>query len=408
MRLLQRALLPASALLAALLAVPSLAAASLLDFSAQERRQILSLGPWPPPFVRDPSNRVSGKKAAVALGARLFFDARLSPTGYIACVSCHQPDRGWTDAKPRAHGLADLPRNTPALANLRLQRWFGRGGGADSIWMASLRPLLDAREFDSDPATVARAYRRDPDLACLYERAFGRPPTSKRVDHEIVLVNTAKALAAFQETLTTGRTPVDEFRDALARGDEAAAARYPLAAQQGLRLFIGRGNCIACHNGPNFSNGEFADVGVAYFVAPGEVDSGRHGDLQQLRASPYNLLGRHSDDAGRASATATRHALLEPRHWGEFKVPSLRNVAISAPYMHNGSMPALRDVVLHYSTLDESRIHSSARPLLRALQLSPEETDALIAFLETLTDAQGANRPRPPSPAPCDPAAQAK
>jgi cytochrome c peroxidase len=101
--------------------------------------------------------------------------------------------------------------------------------------------------------------------------------------------------------------------------------------------------------------------------------------------------------------------VLEPRHWGEFRVPSLRNVAATAPYMHNGSVPTLRDVVLHYSTLDESRIHSSAQPLLRALRLSTEEVDELVAFLETLTDAAGADRPRPPMPAPCDPpAAQVK
>jgi cytochrome c peroxidase len=392
---------PLRALLATLLALPTLAAAALLDFSADERRQIASFGPWPVPVAADPSNRVSGKPEAIALGARLFFDARLSPIGYIACVTCHQPDRSWTDAKARAHGLADLPRNTPALANLRLARWYGWGGGADSLWMASLRPLLDAREFDSNAAAVARVYRRDPDLACRYRRAFGEAAVGRDADRETVLVNSAKALAAFQETLVTGRTPFDEFRDALARGDAASAGRYPLAAQQGLRLFIGRGQCIACHNGPNFSNGEFADVGVPYFIAPGRVDAGRHADLQALRASPYNRLGRHSDD--RAGARATRQAALEPRHWGEFKVPSLRNVAVTAPYMHNGSLPTLRDVLRHYATLDEGRIHASRRPLLRALHLTEDEADALLAFLESLTDAQGAERPRPPSPPPCVP-----
>lgn len=408
MRTVRRALLP-SLLLAALLAAPHRVAAAPLDFSAQERKQIVSLGPWPQRMPPDPSNRASGNPDAIALGARLFFDARLSPSARIACVTCHQPDRGWADGRLRAQGLADLERNTPALANLRLQRWFGWGGGSDSLWMASLRPLLDPREFDSNAATVAGLYARDADLACRYQRAFGHAPGDGRDDVDEVLLNTAKALAAFQETLITGRTPFDEFRDALARGDEATAARFPLAARQGLKLFIGRGNCMSCHNGPNLSNGEFADVGVPHFVAPGKVDAGRHDDLQRLRASQYNLRGRYSDDAGRTSATATRHALLEPRHWGEFKVPSLRNVAASAPYMHNGSMATLRDVVLHYSTLDESRIHSSAQPLLRALRLSPDEIDALIAFLETLTDAQGAHRPRPSMPEPCDPAAaQAK
>jgi cytochrome c peroxidase len=398
-------------LLAALLAAAPAAATaqaavsegSAQDFTAQERRQILSLGPWPPKLAPDPSNRASGNSDAIALGARLFFDARLSPIGYIACVTCHQPDRAWTDAKPRAHGLADLPRNTPPLNNLRLLRWYGWGGGADSLWMASLRPLLDAREFDSNPATVARVYRRDPELACLYRRAFGRTQRGRSVSEETVLVNSAKALAAYQETLVTGRTPFDEFRDALVRGDANGQARYPAAARAGLRLFVGRGNCIACHNGPNFSNGEFADIGVPFFVAPGVVDPGRHADLQALRMSRYNRLGKFSDDSG-ASAVATRSAVIEPRHWGEFKVPSLRNVAVTAPYMHHGALPTLRDVLRHYSELDESRIHASSQPLLRALRLAPHEVDAIIAFLESLTDRRGADRPRPqwPLPAECD------
>lgn len=387
-------------------AVPAVAGdgSAGLDFNAQERQQILSLGPWPPKLAPDPSNRVSGNADAIALGARLFFDARLSPSGRVACVTCHQHDRAWTDGRPRGHGLAEVSRNTPTLANPRLARWFGWGGGTDSLWMASLRPLLDPREFDASAAAVAAIYAHDADLACRYERAFGDAPAGIAGAQERGMVNTAKALAAFQETLTTGRTPFDEFRDALARGDSDGAARYPHLARQGLKLFIGRGNCIACHNGPNFSNGEFADVGVPFFIAPGEVDSGRYDDLQRLRASPYNLLGGYSDDAGRASAQATRHAVLEPRHWGEFRVPSLRNVAVTAPYMHSGALPTLHDVVRHYSTLDESRIHSSAQPLLRALRLTPEESDALVAFLETLTDAQGAARPRPAPEAHCEPA----
>ena len=387
----------AIALLALLIPASADAAAdraSLATFSAEERARILSLGPWPPALQKDPTNRASGNAAAIALGARLFFDARLSPSGYIACVTCHQADRAWTDLKSRAHGLADLPRNTPALNNLRLQRWFGWGGAADSLWMASLRPLLDAREFDSNPAWVAHVYVREPEYACLYERAFGHVPTGKGVDLDQVLVNTAKAIAAYQEGLVTGRTSFDEFRDALARGDAAASARYPAAAQRGLRIFIGRGNCVACHNGPNFSNGEFADVGVPFFTGPGEVDAGRYRDLQNLRDNRFNLLGRYND-AGSSAATATRHAALEPRHWGEFKVPSLRNVAVTAPYMHNGSLPTLHDVLRHYSELDQSRIHASARPLLQPLKLAAEEAESLLAFLQTLTDARGADRPRP-------------
>ena len=119
-----------------------------VTLSKTELQHLQNLGPWPPPQRKDASNRVSGQSQAIGLGRRLFADARMSPVGYIACVTCHQPDRAITDLKARAHGLADLPRNTPSLLNLNQQRWFGRDGASDSLWLASIRPMLDAREFD--------------------------------------------------------------------------------------------------------------------------------------------------------------------------------------------------------------------------------------------------------------------
>ena len=183
----------------------------------------------------------------------------MSPVGYIACVTCHQPDRAFTDTKARAHGLADLPRNTPALANLSLQRWYGWGGASDSLWMASIKPILDAREFNGNAALVTRLFAREPELAACYRRVFGVSPLHHP---ERTVVNVGKALAAYVETLVTARTPFDEFRDALARGDSARAAAYPVAAQRGLKLFVGRAGCVACHSGPNFSDGRF-HAGVA-------------------------------------------------------------------------------------------------------------------------------------------------
>jgi len=156
--------------------VVAAACAQTVSFSAEETARIVALGPWPPAFGADPGNRASGRPMAIELGRRLFNDPRMSPVGYIACVTCHQTDRAYTDNKARAHGLGDLPRNTPALANLRLQRWYGWGGASDSLWMASLRPMLDAREFDSKPAVVARIYQRDDELARCYRAAFNADP----------------------------------------------------------------------------------------------------------------------------------------------------------------------------------------------------------------------------------------
>ena len=199
-----------------------------------------------------------------------------------------------------------------------------------------------------------------------------------------VAVDVAKALAAYQETLVSGRTPFDEFRDALARGDRDAAARYPVAAQRGLKIFVGSGNCTSVTSGRAFTNGEFHDVGIPFFVEPGRVDPGRHDGIRKLQASRYNLLGPYNDDPARATATSTRHVALEHRNFGEFKVPSLRNVANTAPYMHNGSLATLRDVVRHYSNLDEDRLHADGERILKPLGLDKYDVDALVTFLETL------------------------
>ncbi len=134
-------------------------------------------------------------------------------------------------------------------------------------------------------------------------------------------------------------------------------ARYPLAAQRGLQIFVGKGNCSVCHFGPNFTSGEFEDAGVPHFAEKGRVDPGRHGGIAALQASPFNLLGPYNDDPEGAAGVPTRHVEQLHRNWGEFRVPSLRNVALTAPYMHNGSLATLGDVVRHYSELDEERLH---------------------------------------------------
>ncbi len=237
--------------------------------------------------------------------------------------------------------------------------------------------------MNSSAARVARQVREDAELRKYYERAFSAKPPA---DDELLLVNIGKALAAYQETLVTGRTPFDDFRDALARNDRDAAARYPLAAQRGLRIFVGRGNCHVCHFGPEFTNGEFADIGIPFFIGKGKVDPGRHAGIQKLKESRFNLLGSYNDDRQQRTATGTRHVTAQHRNFGEFRVPSLRNVTRTAPYMHNGTLATLRDVVKHYSEINLDRLHTDGERILRPLNLSEPETGDLIAFLESLTD----------------------
>jgi cytochrome c peroxidase len=347
------------------------------EFSKAEIAKILQHGPWPPAPQRDPSNRVSGKPEAIALGGKLFFEPRLSGTGSVLCATCHVPFRAFQDSRTRAFGLQEVERNTPSLLDVSHYRWYGWDGAHDSLWSQSIRPLLDEREMRSSPRKVAQVVRDL--LAQDYEAAFARRPPA---NDEEVLVDVGKALAAYQETLVTGRTPFDDFRDALEKG---APSDYPPAAQRGLKIFIGKGNCSTCHFGPHFTNGEFADTGVPFFVAKGKVDPGRHEGIKRLKASPFNLLGRFNDDAARKTSVGTRHVELQHRNFGEWRVPSLRNVALTAPYMHNGSLDTLHDVVKRYSELNEERLHADGERILKPLRLTAAEIEDLVAFLESLS-----------------------
>jgi cytochrome c peroxidase len=376
---------------AALLAAAALATSdghALLDFGADEVQRIVRHGPWPPPPARDPGNAVAGQPAAIELGQQLFFDARLSIDGTMSCATCHQPLLAFADARKRSQGRQELDRNAPSLWNAVHERWYGWDGAADSLWAQAIRPILHAHEMDATPLHVRDSIARDAELACRYRRAFGHAPGD---DAEAVLVNASKAIGAFVGTLQSGRTPFDAFRDALARGDAKAAARYPLPAQRGLRLFVGRGNCHLCHVGPMFSNGEFGDTGLRFFARPGVVDPGRQRGIQLLKLSEYNLSSRWSDARDDATVTMKLRQLApQHRNFGEFKVPSLRNVALTAPYAHDGQLDNLDDVVRHYSELNMDRLHADGEQILRPLRLNASERADLVAFLRTLSDPRAA------------------
>ena len=285
-----------------------------------------------------------------------------------------------------------------SVLNARFNRWFGWSGAADSLWSASLRPLMDAREMGAAERHVVALVRSSPDLVRAYRSALGRAPPD---DDEALLADIGKALAAFQETLVTRRTPFDDFRDALARGDARAAARYPLAAQRGIRLFVGKAQCNVCHFGSD--------------IQQRRVRQGGHPGARRRRLFRLGTLRRHQSRAReplqpaftpqrrrRGGATSTRHVALDVEAYGAFKVPGLRNVALTAPYMHNGSLATLHDVVRHYSEITPEKLHIAAahphaepgeplppRPAespLRTLSLTAQEVDDLVAFLHTLSE----------------------
>jgi cytochrome c peroxidase len=300
-----------------------------------------------------------------------------------ACVTCHVPERNWTDNLPRGIGMAQLDRNTPTLMNLRGQRWYGWygwDGAADSLWSQSLRPILDARELAATPRHVANLLRNDEELSCRYRKVFGAPPSP--TDDETVFVSVGKVLAAFQERLVSGRTPFDQFRDALARGESLSAQTYSTPAQRGLQIFIGKGGCSGCHSGANFTRGEFFKTGLSRVKPLGKPDPGRPEGIRRLRESRFNLLGSYSDDSSRV-ADAQRIALASGSD-GEFKVPTLRNLMLTAPYGHDGDVDTIAEVVRRHARDGQSAGSPS---------LTPREQTDLVVFLESLSTFSNPWRP---------------
>lgn len=353
-------------------------ARSAVLLSADEIELALLHGPWPQEFAPDPSNKVSGNPAAISFGQTLFSSVDLSSNGGLSCASCHQADLGFSDGLPRAQGRVVLDRNTPSLLNLRANRWFGWAGQSDSLWAQSILPVLEADELNLTKEQVAAKMAAAP-FAADYRAVFGPLESDEQV-----LVNVGKALAAYQETLTTGETEFDRFLKALRAENWDAAATYPESAQRGLSFFLGQGNCSFCHSGPSFTNGEFHDAGVPYFIEAGRVDTGRFGGIERLKLSPFTLDGAYSDDPKKTGAWAVRQVQKNHADFGKFKVPSLRNLARSAPYMHNGSLPDLEAVVDHYSNINIERLHADGEAILVPLSLSEGEKEDLLNFLRSL------------------------
>ena len=385
------------ALLAALLLCCSAGAgAQLLEFTDAEARAILRHGPWPAPWSPDSSNRMSGKAEAIELGERLFFDPRLSPSGKVLCATCHAPFRSWQDGRARAFGLADTDRNTPSLLDVRYQRWFGWDGAGDSLWAQSVRPILEPREMGGSVAQAAALVRGDTELSCRFEKVFGKPAPA---EDEAVLSGIGKALAAFQETLLSGRAPFDEFRDALERGDRAAAARY---------LWPPSGGCASSSAAATAAPATSAPFSAtANSTIPACRSSSRAGSIRGATAASASCKPIPSTCWAATTTIAAARARSrrgrwpqEHRNFGEFKVPSLRNVARTAPYMHNGSLATLADVVRHYSEINPDRLHSDGEAILKPLRLSADESADLVAFLESLSESASALEPRLPVP-PC-------
>ncbi len=354
-------------------------------FTDAEVRRILSFGPWPSTIPADPGNEFSGLSTAEKIGEKLFSDTDLSGDKTLSCASCHQAKKGFSDKLPLAQGVQQHVRNTQGLLDVGMQRWFGWDGGTDSLWAATLRPMLSDIEMAGDISTIATRLKEKPSIFnSLTQSGKHRNPISL-TDEELV-VGAAKTIAAYMRTLRSGTTDFDRYYQALVNNDINGQRKYSAAAKRGLKLFIGDANCHVCHFGPNFSNGEFHDTGRPFFTSIGKVDPGRYSGIKRVRADPYNLAGKFNRTVEASEIRKTNSVKLVQDNFGQWRTPSLRNLSLTAPYMHDGSLNTLREVVDAYADIDMSRLHSKGESILRPLELTNSQRNDLVQFLQSLTE----------------------
>ena len=366
----------------------------------------------------DPTDAYADNAEAAKLGQFLFFDRRLSANGRVSCATCHQPARAFTDGRKLARGIAVGTRNTPSVIDAAFGQWFFWDGRADSLWSQALQPFENPREAGTDRLHVAHMIYGDPRLRAAYGRLFGplpaledfrRFPAHARPDANGQLSvgrawagmtvadrdainrlfsNLGKSIEAYERQLHDRGSAFDRYVAALRGGDAAGQNVISAAAKRGLKLFVGSANCELCHAGPTFSDGQFHNLGLP--VLSGKApDTGRSAGIRLLTANPFNGVGPFSDD--RTGTASNRIAYLPSPHsqLGAFKTPDLRNVALTAPYMHDGRFATLSQVLDFYA---EGKAASHGRLVgirEETANLVPPLNDRqksdLIAFLETLT-----------------------
>lgn len=416
----------AAAVLCAALTV-SLASASTLEpaagtvsWSKDEKAVLASLSlKRLPPVPVDPSNAAERQPAAIQLGRQLFGDVRLSRNGAVSCATCHDPARQFQDGLPVSQGVGMGSRRAMPIVGAGYGAWLFWDGRKDSLWAQALGPLEDGAEHATNRTRVAHLvtanYRRD------YEALFGALPrldglpndagpkgsaaeqaawaaidARRREGLSRVFANIGKALAAYEKSLHHEPTRLDGYVEAMLRGD--AAARDLLRADEvrGLRLFIGKAQCVSCHNGPLFSDQQFHNTGVPPRDAT-RPDRGRAAATAKVVGDEFNCLGPFSDARPDECQELRFMVSDDPALEGAFKTPGLRGVAARPPYMHAGQFATLDQVVRHYikaphAVVGHSEIthrhvatgvegHAERPPI----ELSEAEVADLVSFLGTLS-----------------------
>ena len=362
-----------------------------------------------PDLPKDPSNKFSNDPAAVYLGHRIFFDKRFSGDGTVACATCHQPVRAFTDGLPLAKGMGLASRNTPTIIGTVYNPWFFWDGRADSQWSQALQTMEAPTEHGGTRTGFAKIIYGDPGYRRDYEKLFGAMPdvsednrfpalaapinvaparaawesmtTEDQQTITGIFVNIGKAIAAYERLILPGPSRFDTYVGNLLEGANVGGDQALTDDEiAGLRLFIGRGACTQCHNGPLLTNNEFHNTGLS-IAEVSDSGEGRTRGAPAVQRSEFNCLGPHSDAKNKDCAELDFIKLTGVGLLGSFKTPTLRNLSMTAPYMHDGQFLTLDNVLNHYNQAPEAMIGKSD---VLPLELTTEQLDQLRHFLLSL------------------------
>jgi cytochrome c peroxidase len=364
------------------------------EWTAAEWAKARRLSPLPPP-PPDATNALADHERAAKLGHQLFFDPRLSPHG-VSCATCHQPERRMTDGLPVGHTLAPVHRNTMTIVNAAYYRWLGWDGARDSLWHQAVGPIESPKEMGSSRLHVVRAVMQHygealqqivelpagwgamwpqlPPAGQPGEAAFDHLPPDQQAAVNRVFTTILKCLAAYERRIVSADAPFDRY----VAGDTTALS---WASRRGFQHFL-RLACDTCHNTPLFSDDEFHNLALP--PVP-EADPGRAAGLPQLQQSSFRGTGPYADGPPvvRAEDYRVGNALI-----GTFRTPSLREVAETGPYGHNGAVATLEDWLTHYvevSTNPPTDMVGRLAPSLAPTRITAQERQELIAFLASLS-----------------------
>jgi len=323
--------------------------------------------------------------AKIALGDRLFHDKRFSADGKVACSTCHEKDKGFTDHKPVSNGFRDLTgtRNAPTVVNSAYMTTLFWDGREPDLEGQSKQPSVNPVEGglpNHDP--ILATIRGDAEYTKAFQDVFGLAPDAITMDA------VAKAIASFERTVVSGDSPFDRYYYG---GDSKAMTEAQI---RGLAVFVGQGRCVSCHRIEQtqalFTDNRFHNIGIGFKRIRGKEDQTAAAFLESKRqgadVDKTVLTNANVSELGRFAVTDNWTQV------GAFKTPTLRNVAVTEPYMHDGSLKTLDDVVNFYNNggrvKETDPVSGFLSGGIRPLKLSEQQKKDLVAFLKALTSPE--------------------